>query len=116
VEEADRLNGPVRDPLGGEGSREEGERAWSRARVRPGCGSEERTRMQRRSRRGETEERGSGAWKEEEREGTDMWARAGSEKRRGRRYAGLGKRTGLGPREEGREEEGPEGRRGAGPW
>jgi hypothetical protein len=40
AEEADQLNGPVRDRLGGEGSREEGERAWSRARVRLGCGSE----------------------------------------------------------------------------
>jgi hypothetical protein len=30
----------VRDRSGGEGSREEGERAWSRARVRLGCGSE----------------------------------------------------------------------------
>jgi hypothetical protein len=60
---------------GGEGSREEGRRARSRARVRfRGADPDAEAQPAGRNR-----EEGIGRWKEEERGGADMWARAGRE-------------------------------------
>jgi hypothetical protein len=83
------------------------------ARVRLGCGSEGRTRTQRCGRRGRNRGEGTGRWKEEERGGADMWARAGSEgEERGgatRSWAVREREIGRGAAHaEGREERGPE--------